>query len=313
MTLMKVMSFCAALTIALGGCRGHVDARSLAWTAGTSERDVLVGGDTRSYVLHLPTRVRRNRLGATVAYPLVLVLHGSGADGSTVEMQSGMDHLADSAQFIVAYPNGATMLFGLGSDWNAGKCCGNAVRSNVDDLAFLRATVDDVARHVPVDRRRIYVAGFSDGGRMAYHVACDAASMVAAIGVVAGSVVDDSCVPSRPVPVIVFHGTADDEVPFSAAPEANTATPLLPAVAPPSVRFWATTNRCQQATTRLESPHVTRVQFASCAADVVFYNIDGGGHAWPGGRKDGDGGAEPTSELNASAAMIRFFLRHAMR
>jgi polyhydroxybutyrate depolymerase len=310
---MKLMLYCVALMIALVGCRGHVDARSLEWTGGTAEREVVVGGDTRSYVLHLPSVVRRNRIGATVAYPLVLVLHGSGADGSTVETQSDMDHLADSARFIVAYPNGATMLFGIGSDWNAGKCCGNAVRSNVDDLAFLRATIDDVARHVPVDRRRIYVAGFSDGGRMAYHVACDAASLVAAIGVVAGSVVDDSCVPSRAVPVIVFHGTADNEVPFSAAPDASTPTPLLQASAPPSVRFWATTNRCQQPTTRLESPHVTRVQFASCAADVVFYNIDGGGHAWPGGRRDGNDGAEPTPELNASAAMIRFFFRHPMR
>src|SRR3569833_809243 len=199
-----------------GAGRGHSSAPRVDWTPGTSEREVRVGDDTRSYVLLLPAAVRRNRIGVAVSYPLMLVLHGSGADGQTVERQSGMDRLADSAHFIVAYPNGETALFGLRSDWNAGKCCGSPARGNVDDIAFFRATIGDIARHVPVDRRRVYVAGFSDGGRMAYRVACDAASMVAAIGVVAGSVVDDTCRPARPVPLIVLHGTADGEGTFSA-------------------------------------------------------------------------------------------------
>ena len=311
---MKVAPRWITLLSVFGACRGHSIAPRVDWTPGTSEREVRVGDDTRSYVLHLPASVRRNRIGVAVSYPLLLVLHGSGANGGTVEMQSGMDHLADSAHFIVAYPNGETALFGLRSDWNAGRCCGSPARGNVDDIAFFRATIDDIARHVPVDRRRVYVAGFSDGGRMAYRVACDAASMVAAIGVVAGSVVDDTCVPSRPVPLIVFHGTADGEVPYGDPPEANAPTPLVAAAAPPSVRFWATTNKCQLATARRESTHVTRVQFAPCAgADVVSYSIDGGGHAWPGGKKDGDDGAQPTMELDASLTMLRFFLRHPMR
>lgn len=303
-----------AVIVALASCRGHAVASSADWTAGTSTREVRVDDAMRSYVVHLPAGARRNRIGVGVSFPVVIVLHGSGADGETVETQSGMDRFADSMHFVVAYPNGVAGLFGLGSDWNAGKCCGNAARNNVDDLAFLRATLDDIARHVPVDRRRVFVAGFSDGGRMAYRVACDAAPMVAAVGVVAGSVVDDSCVPARAVPLIVFHGTADRDVPFSDPPQATAATPLLSADAPPSVRFWATTNRCQDPITRREAPHVTRLQFAVChGADVVFYNIDGGGHAWPGGEKDGDDGAVPTTELNASAAMLRFFFRHPLR
>jgi polyhydroxybutyrate depolymerase len=310
----KIARLAVALLLYLAACHSRTVSPPLQWSAGTSDREVRVDGDTRSYIVHLPAATRRNRIGVAVSYPLVLVLHGSGADGETVQSQSGMDHLADSLHFIVAYPNGTTALFGFGSDWNAGKCCGNAARSNVDDLAFLRGAVDDIAKHVAVDRRRVYVAGFSDGGRMAYRVACDAASMVAAIGVVAGSVVDDSCAPSRPVPVIVFHGTADSEVPFAATPEATTAGPLLPAAAPPSVRFWATTDGCQRSTARRESPHVTRIQFNACTgADVVFYSIDGGGHAWPGGRRDGDDGVQPTTELNASATMLRFFFRHPTR
>ncbi len=311
--MMRVVAVLAALLLA-SGCRGpRVDTLSV-WRPGTREHELRIGGEDRTFLLHVPTTPRRNRLGVAVGYPIVIVLHGSGADGETVQMQSRMDPVADSLHFLVAYPNGVSGFFGMGADWNAGKCCGNAARNNVDDLAFLRGTVDDVAKHLPVDRRRIYVAGFSDGGRMAYRVACDASTMVAAVGVVAGSVVDDTCTPARPVPLIAFHGTDDREVAYAEPPEARARSPLLvtPDV-PPSVRYWATANRCQHALTRRESPHVTRVQFAGCGADVAFYAVDGGGHAWPGGAKDGADGVEPTRELDATSAMITFFFRHPMR
>jgi polyhydroxybutyrate depolymerase len=298
------------LTIACRG--GRLDPSS--WGPGTRAHALRIGDTDRSFLLHRPAAPRRNRFGVSLAYPLILVLHGSGAGGETVQSQSGMDRIADSLHFLVAYPNGVSGMFGLGSDWNAGKCCGNAARNNVDDLAFLRGTVDEIARHVAVDRRRVYVAGFSDGGRMAYRVACDAATMVAAVGVVAGSVVDDTCTPARAVPLISFHGTADREVPYGEPPEAQSTGPLVVAPGiPPSVQYWATANHCHGATVQRASPHVTRVQFDSCAADVVFYAGDGGGHAWPGGEKDGDDGAEPTREVSGTATMVAFFLRHPMR
>jgi len=300
-------------TMLILGCHGP-KLEPLPWGPGTREYPLRVDGTDRTFIVHIPTAPRRNRFGVSEPYPLVVVLHGSGADAETVQSQSGMDRVADSLHFVVAYPNGIAGIFGLGSDWNAGKCCGNAARNNIDDLTFLRRIVDDVARNIAVDRRRVYVAGFSDGGRMAYRVACDESSMVAAIGVVAGSVVDDTCTPARAVPLISFHGTADREVPYSASPEAQTTEPLLAAPGiPPSVRYWATANRCRNSTTRQAAPHIMRVQFDSCAADVVFYAVDGGGHAWPGGEKDGGDGTEPTHELSATSAMISFFLRHPMR
>src|SRR3569833_2410988 len=102
--------------------------------------------------------------------------------------------------------------------------------------------------------------------------------MVAAIGVVAGSVVDDTSSTSRQETMIEINGTDEGEAPYSDPPEATAPTPLVVAAAPPSVRFWSTTNKCQFATAQRQSPHVTRVQFAPCAgADVVSYSIDGGG------------------------------------
>lgn len=305
----------AAIASSTGCDRNRLQPASEQWHAGTHEHSVVVQSDERSFLLHVPAAARRNRIGVTVGYPLVILLHGSGADGETIRAQSGMDGLADSLRFVVAYPNGATRFFGLGSDWNAGKCCGNAARNNVDDVGFVRGIVAEASRHLPIDRRRVFVAGFSDGGRMAYRIGCEASDLVGAIGVVSGSLVDERCAPPRAVPLIAFHGTADDEVSYGEAPASRAAAPLLAASAslPPSVRYWAAQNGCKRLTLRRESPHVMRSQFAGCGADVLFYSIEGGGHAWPGGARDGASGAVPTPELRASTAMVGFFLRHPLR
>src|SRR5437773_1561304 len=93
----------------------------------------------------------------------------------------------------------ADSVFGVSEsgDWNAGTCCGAAARENVDDVGFLKAVIDRVSKQLPVDQKRIYIAGFSDGGRMAYHAACQLSSTIAAIGVVSGSLLDDHCSPAK--------------------------------------------------------------------------------------------------------------------
>ncbi len=286
------------------------------WMPGTHMHTFEVQDDDRTYLLHVPSVRPRNRLAIAVPYPLVIVLHGSGANGETVREQSGMDHLSDSLHFLAAYPNGSKLIFGLGSDWNAGRCCGNAARSRIDDIAFVRGVVADIAKRLPVDTRRIYIAGFSDGGRMAYHIGCDASTVVAAIGVVSGSLVDDSCTPTRPVPLIAFHGTSDTEVPYADSASATPPRPPLAASSglPPSVRYWSVMNQCQRLAIRRESPHVTRAQFGGCSgAEVLFFSIDSGQHAWPGGAKDGRDGFEPTAEVHASDSMVSFFYRHRLR
>ena len=156
------------------------------------------------------------------------------------------------------------------------------------------------------------VAGFSDGARMAYRAACELSADVAAIGVVAGSLVVQQCAPGRPVPLIAFHGTADTEVDYADSSYSVSRNPLVPVAVgvPPAVRFWAANDGCRGASVARRRATVTEVRYTGCAADVVFYRIEGGGHAWPGGAQDGADGAMPTRELMASVAMVRFFLRH---
>jgi polyhydroxybutyrate depolymerase len=275
----------------------------------TTARHVRMGDWTRDYLLHVPRRSPTNLVGRAQRFPLLIVLHGSGATGETVREQSGMDSVAEAHRFLAAYPDGSGELFGLSSDWNAGECCGGAYLDRVNDIAFLRAIIADVSSRLPVDPRRIYVAGFSDGARMAYRAGCEMASEVAAIAAVAGNLVAARCIPARQLPVIAFHGTADHEVPYNDSAYTPPPRPFPPEARtlPPSVRFWMATDGCRDAEERRIAPHVIRSAGVHCAADVVFYSLEGAGHRWP---VDHSGGS--ADSISASSLIADFFLQHAM-
>jgi polyhydroxybutyrate depolymerase len=285
------------------------------WRAGTTAHQLTVGALNRTFLLHVPLHQSQSASGTLRPYPLLILLHGSSSTGADIRHASGMDSLSEVDHFIVVYPDGYQGAGGLfPSDWNAGTCCGAAARENIDDLGFLAGIIDEVSKKLPVDARRVYVAGFSDGGRMAYHSACQLAARIAAIGVVSGSLRDDACAPRVPVPVLAIHGTGDAEVPFD--DDALTAPPApVPAAAsalPSSVQFWAAEDRCTTATVTQPAADVTLTTMGACVSDVVFYAITGGSHAWPG-EPDGAGSEPPMSELAASKVIVQFLLHHARK
>ncbi len=255
---------------------------------------IVVANAPRDYLLHVPPG------GALKKFPLVILLHGSGQNGESIREIARMDSLADARQFVVAYPNG------LENDWNAGNCCGSAQSANVDDIAFIRAVIADESKKSRLDPLRVYIGGFSDGARMAYRAGCEMSAQIAAIAVVSGSLVKENCAPSRAVPLVAFHGTADGSVSFNEP--AATVFPRPPPVSvlalPPSVRFWQAADSCQRTSYQQDSPHVYRSSGVTCKADVVFYLVSEGGHSWPSlGAGD---------ELSASAAIATFFLAHRL-
>ena len=277
------------------------------WKRGTTTHFISVGTTPRQYLLHVPQR-RPVLLGGTIRpYSLVLVLHGSSASGEDIRQVSRMDSLSELMRFVVAYPNG-TNGGGLGpSDWNGGTCCGTASRDNVDDVGFLAALVGEVSKNLPVDPHRVYVVGFSSGAIMAYHAACKLAPMIAAIGIISGSLMDDNCSPARPVAMIGIHGTSDDQVPYddpSLTPPPTAVTGVATRL-PASAQFWVATNGCGAGAAALQSPHVVRTNFKVCTgAQVVFYTIEGGTHGWPQTGLD-----PPMSELQASSVIAEYFNR----
>src|SRR4051812_5775513 len=136
----------------------------------------------RTYEIHLP-----NGRAPGEPAPLVLVFHGGGANAANAMRMSGMNAKSDAEGFIVAYPNGTGPRRDSFLTWNAWRCCGLALERKVDDVAFVRALVDEVARRYPVDRKRVYATGFSNGGMLTYRLGCELGDVFAAIAPVAGA------------------------------------------------------------------------------------------------------------------------------
>ncbi|MCX8051974.1 MAG: alpha/beta hydrolase-fold protein [Chlorobi bacterium] len=286
-------------------------------TAAADDRweSLRVGSLTRSYLVHLPPE--NKRIGSL---PLVIVLHGGGGNALSAAEQTGFDAEADRNGFIVVYPNGTgkphPMLNAIGRGemytWNAGTCCGYAAQHNVGDVAFIRALIVELEKKYPIDRRRIYAAGISNGGMMAYRLACEMSETFAAIGVVAG-VQTVECRPSQPVSVVHFHGTADQNVPLTGGVGAKALDKTPKPPVEESISFWVKFNRCRTQPQRESvTPSVTRYTYAAegSTAEVVYYQIAGGGHAWPGGKRLLAILDEPTQEIAATPIIWQFFAAH---
>jgi polyhydroxybutyrate depolymerase len=147
--------------------------------------------------------------------PLLVVLHGGGGSGAHFEQVSGFDAVADGAGFITAYPDAVRPPGDQVPTWNAGDCCGYAARTGVDDVAAVHAVITQVMATHRIDPARVFVAGYSNGGMLAYRVACQLARLVAAVGVQSATLEFAPCRPAHPVSLLHIHGTADDHVPLA--------------------------------------------------------------------------------------------------
>jgi len=127
---------------------------------GSSSHAIDVGGLRRTYIVYRPASL-------PAAAPLVVMLHGGFGSASQAEKSYGWNAAADSGHFVVAYPDG------LDRAWNTGGgCCGTPGRTNVDDIGFITAMVSAIEHQIPVNPNRVYATGISNGGIMAYTLAC---------------------------------------------------------------------------------------------------------------------------------------------
>jgi polyhydroxybutyrate depolymerase len=249
------------LLVALTGC-AFGRAEPVGFGVGGSEHSL---GD-RSYRLYVPA-------GASSPAPLVVMLHGGFGSAQQAERAYGWDQLADTAKFVVAYPDG------VGRAWNTnGGCCGRPSRDGVDDVAFITAAVEDVASHVDIDRSRIFATGMSNGGIMAYTLACNS-GMFAAIGPVAATQLDP-CGSPHPTSVRQIHGTDDTRIRYGGGEGdgfANINGPPVPEVD----RFWRRVDGCADPT--VDTVEAVTTSTAACAdgRTVELATVAGAGHVWP--------------------------------
>ncbi|MEY2741459.1 MAG: hypothetical protein RL283_1561 [Actinomycetota bacterium] len=164
--------------------------------------------------------------GDTAGLPLVVVLHGFGGSGSQVRQSTGLEAAATArgTRAVFAFPDG-TGDDGFPRSWNAGGCCPFANLDAVPDVDWLATLIDDATRRLGLDPRRVVVAGHSNGGMMAYRLACERPDVVRAIVVGAGALMVPSCAPTSPVTVLHLHGALDTVVPLEGGATSGIAFP----------------------------------------------------------------------------------------
>jgi len=248
--------------------------------------------------------------------PLVLVLHGGGGNAENAEAMTGFSAKARQENFIVVYPEGTGRFKHALLTWNAGHCCGSAMERRVDDVGFLRVLIDRMVADYGVDPKRIYVTGMSNGAMMAHRAGVELADRVAAIAPVVGTLFGDEKKPAQAVPALMINGRLDTNVPpaggapggrFSTAWDGQAA---LPALAQGS--FWAAVNGCQADAETTTQGQVTRTRYACPSGhDVELQLIADNGHAWPGGKAGNRRGDTPSTAIDATDVIWRFFKAHA--
>jgi polyhydroxybutyrate depolymerase len=269
---------------------------------GSSSQHLKVGGLERTFRVYRPSN-----LGTRPA-PLVVMLHGGYGSAANAESDYGWDQQAGAAGVVMAYPDGRNHAWNVG-----GGCCGTPGRDHTDDVAFITQVVDTVAREIPIDPRRVYATGISNGGLMAYRLACDT-DRFAAIGPDSATLMG-SCDHPDPVSVIHVHGLSDDRIPFQGGQGSGFASVVDGPAVPSVVAMWRSVDQCPSPTSTTAGVVTTAVASCPDGRSVELITIAGAGHQWPGGKGPGVIGRAigldpPSNALDATATIWAFFAAH---
>lgn len=241
-----------------GGGAATVTCPTPALASGDTNKIVMVGTVSRTYILHVPTAYKGN-----TPVPLVVDFHPLGGSGSQEEGSSPYKAQTDPEGVVSAYPNGESGP--SGAAWNVGPCC----VANVDDVAFARALVVQVEGVACIDTKRVYAVGFSMGGGMSHYIACHAADLFAAVAPASFDLLQENeagCTPPRPIAEISFRSSNDTVVPYAGG--ASSLVPGMPVTflgAVGTFQKWAQIDSCTGSPTAADSN------------DCQYYKSCGGG------------------------------------
>jgi polyhydroxybutyrate depolymerase len=253
------------VVLVIAGCSPGEPKPSSGFVNGTSLHTVKVDERDRIYRLYKPA-------GLLASAPLVVMLHGGFGSAEQAERAYGWDELADSAKFVVAYPDGVDRAWNT----NVGGCCGRPAREGVDDVAFISAAVADIVKNIGINSARVYATGISNGGIMSYTLACNT-GVFAAIGPDSATQLDPRRSP-HPTSVMHIHGTADRLIRY----EGRQGFSVINGPSVPDVNaFWRNVDQCGAPSDTTSGAITTST--AGCADNrgVVLVTVDGGGHRWP--------------------------------
>lgn len=213
-------------------------------------------------------------------FPLLFNLHGGGGANSAWQATSDMRPIADTADFILVYPQARPDP----SDGNSFNWIPK-VPGAFDDVPFFSSLIDTIASNYQIDQNKIYACGYSLGGDMTFELGCKLNNRIAAIAPVARTMQADPnsfCSPGHPTGVLTILGTDDLVSPYNGIVFGGVEYYISAAA---TQRYWAIHNNCDTtAAVNIVSPSVERYTWstASGCAYVEELKVIGGGHDWPG-------------------------------
>jgi polyhydroxybutyrate depolymerase len=251
----------------------------------------------------------------------VLIFHGGFGSGADLASRIGMNAVADRAGFVAVYPDA------FDKHWNDGR---ETTASGPNDVNFVTALVERVRSNRPIDPRRIYATGLSNGGYFTLRLACERADLLAAVAPVMSTFpapLRERCRPTRPLPLLLIGGTADPLVPWTGGelkrgPQLGGKGGTVISVHD-TIEFWRKHNGCSSRAREIALPdrdpgdgtRVMETRFGSCKDDteVVLVAVEGGGHTWPGAPERPRIArivGRTSRDIDASEVIWEFFRRH---
>lgn len=268
---------------------------SLPFGSGDYNFSLVHDGLTRTYKVHASSLYNK-----TKSTPLIIALHGGGGNAENGPRYFGLNEKSDKEGFIVVYPEGSgkKILGKTFAAWNAGKCCGDALKNNVDDVGFINAMIEKLKTDFNLDEKRIYATGMSNGAQMTYRLACEISDKIAAIAPSGSQGTFDNCQPKRPVPILHIQGKTDPCSLYEGGVCGRCMAEFWNEIGvpvqyddwecisiPSYIDGWRIRNGCSDKTNvTFQNKGATCVTYQNCQqnTDVTLCTVDGLGHNWAG-------------------------------
>lgn len=285
--------------------------------SGRHDGTLLLEDHNRRFIIVTPD-------GATLDQPapIVFFFHGAGGSAEQAARTYGWVEKAQAERFFVVFPEG----LGVRPDEAPGLVLNpriwrderGTIPNLVNDAGFFSTLLAKLEEVLPIDKRRVYVTGFSNGAGMTFTLGGHFSDRIAAIAPVASQSFAPVGQLARPLPVYYMVGTADPLIPF------NGGTTTLPWGTtrdyPPvqqSADHWAALDGCPPAPQIISDKDGVRVERYGPGhedSEVVYTIVDGNGHHWPNS-------VEPLPRLisgpridsfSATDRIWEFFKRHPL-
>jgi polyhydroxybutyrate depolymerase len=224
-----------------------------------------------------------------LALPLVFFFHGAGGTAEQAARTYGWAEKAEAENFFAVFPQGLGFRpdgSGVFYIWRDGRGKRSA---DVDDFHFFEVLLDQFQSLLPIDPRRIYVTGFSNGAGLTFALGARFSERIAAIAPVSSQSFVRSETLARPLPIYYLVSKADPLSPFLGG------EPIIPTFSfgpgykyPPvqdSVDAWVRLNGCPPEPQLVSDENGVRVVCYGPGrdeAEILFTTVEGNGHHWPG-------------------------------